>query len=168
MRYFYVIVVWLHLLAAAAWIGGMTFISLVLVPSLRDAELAAHRVALLRETGRRFRRVGWIAVSTLLATGVALLAWRGVGAADLASRAFWASSFGRILAVKLALVAALLALSAVHDFWLGPRANLLLQADPTSPRGIRLRRAASRCGRANLVLALAVLALAAMLARGVS
>jgi uncharacterized membrane protein len=166
MRFLYVGAVWLHILAAIVWIGGMTFLSLILVPALRSPELGASRAGLLHQTGVRFRRVGWISLSVLLGTGVLILALRGVGWADLASTACWGISFGRILAVKLLLVASVLVLSAVHDFWIGPRASRRLRADATAAGADGLRRSATVLGRVNLLLALAIVALAVMLVRG--
>lgn len=166
MRALYLTAVWLHLLAAIVWIGGMTFLSLVVVPALRSPELATSRAALLHRTGLRFRSIGWISLGVLLATGVLMLALRGVGWAELANGAFWVSSFGRILAVKLLLVLLVLGLSAVHDFAIGPLASQRLRAEPGSPEATELRRRASLLGRANLLLALAIVALAVMLVRG--
>ncbi|MBX6378285.1 MAG: DUF4149 domain-containing protein, partial [Clostridia bacterium] len=74
--------------------------------------------------------------------------------------------FGRALVLKLALVVVILALSTVHDFAVGPRATAAARADPASAAAVRLRRLASRLGRLNLLLALAVAALAAALVRG--
>ena len=123
MRLLYLLCVWIHLLAAVVWIGGTTFLTLVLVPVLRKADLGARRAELLHHTGIRFRRVGWIALGTLIGTGILILLLRGVGWTDLTSAAFWASGFGRLLAVKLLVVALLLALSLAHDFVVGPSAR---------------------------------------------
>ncbi|MEW6272928.1 MAG: CopD family protein [Thermodesulfobacteriota bacterium] len=166
MHALYVVSVWLHLLAAMVWIGGMVFLAAVVVPALKSPELAPSRVALLHGTGVRFRRVGWLALGTLLVTGLLNLLLRGYGLTQLTSAALWRSSFGEVLAAKLVLVAVILALSLVHDFVVGPRATRVLRTDPTSPAAARVRRAASWLGRANLLLALAVLALAVMLVRG--
>ena len=166
MRSLYIAAVWLHVLAAIVWIGGMTFLSLILVPALRTPALSATRAAVLHETGVRFRRVGWISLAVLVGTGVLLLALRGVGSADLASGAFWGSAFGSVLAVKLLLVATVVLLSAVHDFRIGPLASRLLRTEPGSARAQRLRAQATLIGRANLLLALAILAAAVMLVRG--
>ena len=67
--------------------------------------------------------------------------------------------------VKLVLVLLVLLLSAVHDFAVGPRAAALKRADPDSVRARSLGRLASRIARANLLLTLAILALAVMLVR---
>ncbi|HEY8515440.1 MAG TPA: CopD family protein [Candidatus Binatia bacterium] len=166
MHALYVVSVWLHLVAAVVWIGGMVFLAAVVVPALRTPELAPSRVALLHVAGVRFRRIGWIAIGTLLVTGVLNLTLRGYGVAQLGSAAFWQSRFGVVLLLKLLVVAVIVTLSVVHDFVVGPRATRVLRANPTSPEAARIRRNASWLGRANLVLALIVLALAVMLVRG--
>jgi uncharacterized membrane protein len=62
-------IVWVHILAAIIWIGGMFFLPLVLVPVLRRQE-PKLRAVLLDAVGRRFRTVGWIAIGLLLVTCV--------------------------------------------------------------------------------------------------
>ena len=62
-------VVFAHIIAAIAWIGGMLFVALVLVPVLRRGPREL-RAALLDRVGRRFRTVGWAAIAVLLVTGV--------------------------------------------------------------------------------------------------
>jgi putative copper resistance protein D len=162
----YLLSVLVHILAAVLWIGGQLFLVLVVVPVTRRLPSRALAVQLIRDTGRRFRAVGWICLLTLLVTGVTNLLLRGIGPGLWSSPEFWAGPFGQTLAWKLALVGAIWALSAVHDFRVGPRASALLAADPAAPAALRLRRMASWMGRLNLLLSLLVLTLALMLVRG--
>lgn len=162
----YILSVWLHVIAASLWIGGMLFLALVLVPALRklpDRRLAAE---LVRASGRRFRGAGWAALGVLTATGLVNLDMRGIGIAMMADAAFWRSAFGSVLAVKLALIVAILGLSLVHDFLIGPRASVAMARVPDSSEARRLRRLASWFGRLNLLIALVVAACGVMLVRG--
>ena len=52
---FYLLLLWIHLLAAIGWIGGMLFLSLVLAPLVRSRKAAADFMALFRLAARRFR-----------------------------------------------------------------------------------------------------------------
>ncbi len=131
---------WIHVLAAATWIGGMLFIALVLVPVTRRLDDAALRTRLIRDTGRRFRTVGWIALGLLVLTGIGNLWFYPI---FLRSPRFHA---------KLGFVLVALVLSVVHDFVLGPRAGQP-GADPT------LRVRASWIARVNVLVALAIVAL---------
>jgi uncharacterized membrane protein len=162
----YLLSVWLHIVAAAVWMGGMVFLGLVLIPVIRRPEYRSAAPLLIHLTGVRFRTVGWTCLGLLLLTGVVNVVYRGLGWADLASAAFWRGGFGGTLAIKLVLVATILLLSAVHDFFIGPRATALLRADPSSPETARFRRQASLMGRINLLLALAAVGLGVMLIRG--
>ena len=162
----YVLSVWIHILAAAFWIGGMLFLVVILVPALRKLEDRQLAVRLVRETGRRFRLAGWIALITLAATGTSNLYLRGVRWPQLMTPEFWKLPFGSVLAAKLSLVLVILVISAVHDFSIGPRASASLQANPTSPEALRLRSLATWFGRLNLLLALIVAACGVMLVRG--
>lgn len=158
--------VWLHLLAAAVWIGGMIFLAVVLLPALRSPGLSDGATEVLHRVAIRFRSVGWVSLVLLLATGVFNLAMVGVGWSDVVGVEMWDSRFGRILAAKLTLVFLILWLSVAHDFFVGPRCVAGLRVNSASPRTQRLRRMASWLGRLNLLLALGVLALAVMLTRG--
>ncbi len=166
MHALYLASVWLHIMAAVAWVGGTLFLVLVLVPAIRQEEFRRIGSALIRFTGLRFRWVGWVCFAIFIITGSVNLAARGIGFAELMEAPFWQGSFGRTLALKLALVAAILGISALHDFRLGPRAAAAWEADPSSAETLRLRRTAVQLGRWNLLLALAVILLGIMLVRG--
>ena len=161
----YQLSVYLHILSAIIWIGGMFFLALVVVPVTRGLP-PQQRVALFGAVGRRFRTVGWICIAVLLVTGTVNLAYRGVTWTNLFTAELWGSPFGTTLALKLALVALMLGLDIYHDFVLGPRSLRLAAAGHAPQDAERLRKRASMLGRAEAVLALVVLALAIMLVRG--
>lgn len=127
----------LHVAAALTWVGGMLFVALVLVPVTRRLDDPALRRRLMHESGVRFRAVGWAAMGLLVATGLVNI-WLRPELLTLGR--FW---------VKVALVALAIALSAAHDFVLGPRAGRP-GATPS------VRPAASWIARVNLLLVLAV------------
>jgi putative copper export protein len=166
MRALYLASVWLHVLAAAAWIGGMVFLVAVLVPVLRGRPFGDVQTELLYRVGLRLRHFGWAMMGLLVATGVANVALLGGRWGDAWSGALWHGAWGRALLAKLVMVGATLGLSAAHDFWVGPRAVALTRAEPGSARSRRYTRWARGMGRLMLVLSLGVLALAVMLPRG--
>jgi uncharacterized membrane protein len=165
MHTLYVFSVWLHILAAITWIGGIFFLVLVVVPWLRGRDQTTAAV-FLRETGTRFRNVAWICFAVLSATGVLNLWIRGVRLESFVQREWLMSPFGHAVVCKLGLFALVLVVSAVHDFVVGPRATLAVEHDPGSPAAKTLRRQASRLGRANALLALLLVALGVILVRG--
>jgi putative copper resistance protein D len=166
VRTLYLLSVGLHLLAAATWIGSLTFFGAVLVPALRAPDLEPIRVRVLTVVGLRYRLVGWLSLAVLVVTGVANLWLRGASLRALADPAFWASPWARVLAWKLALVALLIVVNLLHDVVLGPRAARLLELDPEGEEAAHARRSASWLGRLELILSLAVLVLAVFLVRG--
>jgi len=161
----YQAIVVLHVLAALLWLGGMFFLAVVAAPVLRGVDPPEVRAVLFQRIGLRFRAVGWGAIGVLVATGAASLWLRGVlSGGVLGDRAFWGTPFGRALAWKLAAVAGMVALSAVHDFVLGPRASRL--AGRRDREAVRARRAAAWLARANALLGLLLVWAAVRLARG--
>jgi putative copper resistance protein D len=166
MHALYLISVWLHLLAAIVWIGGMAFLVLVVVPWLRKQGGATDAGRFLRETGERFRNVGWICFAIIALTGTFNLSVRGVRLADLFSSAWRSSAFGKIVLFKLGAFSAVLLVSALHDFVLGPRATRAMMRDPRSAEAQAMRRKASWIARANVLFALALVAAGVMLVRG--
>ena len=168
MQFVYFLSVWLHIMAAVVWVGGTLFLVIVLAPAFRRAEFRGIAAALIRFTALRFRWVGWVCFSLFVFTGIVNLAARGIGLKELRDAAFWQGSFGRTLAIKLMCVAAILVISAFHDFFLGPRAASAWESDAGSVETLRLRRQAVHLGRLNLLLALMVILLGVMLVRGAS
>ncbi|MBT2471977.1 copper resistance protein CopC/CopD [Streptomyces sp. ISL-66] len=92
----------LHLLAVATWLGGLTALL-----------VALHKVpGLEREAIRRFSTVAFVSVIALTATG-AYQSWRQVGSWS----ALTGTDYGRLLLVKLGLVAVLVATAYVSRKW---------------------------------------------------
>lgn len=166
MQTFQFVALLLHILAAMIWVGGMVFLGVVLVPILRDPSLRPQAVHLVQRTGRRFRNLGWFCLLVLVLTGIVNLGRWGVNWDRFSSSALWRSPWGHLLAVKLSLVAAAMALSLLHDFIVGPCASAKLREAPGSVEAQRLRRLASWMGRANLLLGIGIVAFAIMLVRG--
>jgi uncharacterized membrane protein len=154
------LLVWLHLLAAVAWIGSMLFLSLVLVPVLNRETSAAQRGPLYRAIGRRLRLLVWSSIAVLLTTGPLLLLPCVPSLADLSA---WPAE----AKVKVSLVGLLILVTVLHDFWLGPKVARLKAAPEASlpPLDLIQIRLAPWIARSALVLALAVLLAAAALAR---
>lgn len=152
----YILSVYLHILLAAFWIGGMLFLPLVVLPGLRSHP---DRTAILFQTGMKFRLYGWIVLGLLLLTGLGNWYWRGLPFS-------WAflceSGYGRLLGYKLLLFTVMLLLSAVHDFYIGGKAIAQMQQSG----GFRFTLLARWSGRLNLLLALAMAFIGAVLSRG--
>jgi putative copper export protein len=152
--------VWLHLVAAVAWIGGMLFLSLVLAPLVRSRKAVPEFMALFRTAALRFRLVVYGAIVVLLVSGPILLHARGLSLWDPTP---WPS----VLRVKLGMIVLLLILTVVHDLILGPRMRAI-GAKPQEERSRREQtvvRLSPWLPRLSLMLALAILFAAALLAR---
>jgi putative copper export protein len=165
VRLLYFLSDWLHIIAAAIWVGGMIFLSAVVVPLLRHPEIQPHRSRLISLLGLRFRVIGWVALTTLLVTGLYNIFARGFTLQDALSGSLWEGEFGRTLVEKLFTFVIIILLSAAHDFWVGPKVSLLAQKG-NSAELERWRKAASWLGRINLLLALLMVAFGVMLVRG--
>lgn len=166
MHTLYLASVWLHILAAMTWIGGMLFLVTVLVPLLRTPGMRDRAMELFHHVGLRFRVVGWSALGTLVLTGTANVLYRGFTLGQLFTGEAYEGSWGHALAGKLLLVGLIVVSSAVHDFYIGPKATRLAQEGAPADQRERLRRVASWMGRMTLLLALAVVAIAVTLVRG--
>jgi putative copper export protein len=138
-----IVVVWLHVLAAAVWVGGLVYASHLVVPALARGERAY--LALLG----RSRLVAWAAAGLLVLTGLENL-----------RHARWDSGW---LFAKLALVLVLLAMAAHRDFAVLPQATRDVEGGVPPARALAGLR---WLDRALLVLAAAVLFLGVGVARG--
>ncbi|MFF1558085.1 copper resistance protein CopC [Streptomyces sp. NPDC058279] len=92
----------LHLLAVATWLGGLAalLVALYKVPGIE------------REAVRRFSKVAFISVVVLVVTGV-YQSWRQLGSWS----ALTGTSYGRLLLIKVALVAVLVGIAYLSRSW---------------------------------------------------
>ncbi|MEU1198896.1 copper resistance protein CopC [Streptomyces sp. NPDC005813] len=97
----------LHLLAVAAWLGGLSALLTALFRA--PAEDAIDTAAV-----RRFSRLAFGAVVTLVATGI-YQSWRQLGSWS----AFTGTRYGQLLLVKIALVAVLVGIAWISRRWTG-------------------------------------------------
>ncbi len=91
-----------HLAAASIWVGGLVMLAVVVWPTAK---------ALRRDAFLRFSRLATVCIAAILAAGVYLSILRLPHVHDL-----WTQSYGRVLLVKLSLVAVALLWGAVHHF----------------------------------------------------
>jgi putative copper resistance protein D len=109
----------LHLIASAAWIGGLVAFALLLATARRYRHEASAQLA--RDATQRFSVLGIASVATVLGSGI-VNAWILVGSVN----GLIATQYGRLLVLKMALFAGMLAFAAVNRFWLTPRLALPL------------------------------------------
>ena len=120
-----VISIWLHLVTAAVWVGGIAYLVLALFPTFRRLKVTSEeRRAFLGKSVPRFSRLALASVVTLAATGTYNLI---IHSTDLA--AILSSSYGQVLTIKVLLFIILVGIGAVNLLRLSPR----LRAKPEGP-----------------------------------
>jgi copper resistance protein D len=135
----------LHLVAASAWLGGLVSLALLLAAARRHRADGWASVA--REATTRFSVLGMVAVGALVASGI-VNAWILVGSLD----ALIATEYGRLLTLKLCLLAVMLGFAAVNRLWLTPQ---LVAAAEGGPRLNPLRQL-TRNSTIEIVLGLVI------------
>ncbi len=123
------LILWLHIVSASFWVGGMLFLSLVIVPFLRDKP---YKKDFFASAVQRFSFYG-----TFLSLGLLLITGLGI-------TFYIQGGFRRTIYEKLFLFVVILIISLYHDLWAGPRA---LQIE-------RYRKIARYIGIVNLILSL--------------
>jgi putative copper resistance protein D len=151
---------WTHLVAAVVWIGGMMFLTLVLVPVMKTGAAGGQLRTLFRPVALRFRGVVWVSIGALVSTGLVLMSQRVASFGDLHTWPF-------LLKLKLCLVAAMIGVTLIHDFWLGPLVSRQMAArqNDAPPAAGLLVKLSPWLSRIGLLLGLAVLLAAVVLAR---
>ncbi len=166
MQALYHISVFLHILSAIIWIGGMLFLAMIVVPVTRKPDFQAVAGRLYAEISTKFRNVGWACLILIFITGFLNLSGRFGSMGIMSDAAFWTGPFGGALASKISIFILIVLMSIVHDFFVGPRAAKLLAQNPDDPKALKLRKSASWFGRINLLLGLVVVYLAVGMIRG--
>jgi copper resistance protein D len=153
MNTLYHVSVWLHIIGVSFWIGGMLFLPMVLLPSIKDHP---DRRNLLIATGLKFRFAGYIVLTLLLVTGILNMYLRGI---DLSWNFLVISSYGKLVIAKLLLFLLIIAVSLVHD--VQARKKLLSEAER-----MRFKSIARWSGRILLIISLAMAFIGVVLSRG--
>lgn len=103
-----------HLLSAGAWLGGLPAFVLLLWTARRRRKPGWHDLTIT--VTHRFSWLAAISVGTLLATGITN-SWNLLGG----PRDLWTTDYGRLVAFKIVLLAAMIAIATVNKFHLTPR-----------------------------------------------
>ncbi|MER7608360.1 CopD family protein [Nocardioides sp. NPDC127503] len=98
----------LHLSAVSAWVGGLTMLTLCLLPRRRLAELEV--------VVPKFSKVAALSVLTIVVSG-AILLWQIVASVD----GFWATDYSRVLMLKLALFVLVMLAAMKSKHWVDRR-----------------------------------------------
>ena len=164
----YFLSVWLHILAASVWVGGLIYTAAVAVPFALTHEVA-ERQRLLRGLARRFRWIGWASIGVLFITGLGNLTLR-LSPIKL-SQVFNGEVFNpekveRLIAIwlpwKLMLVIVMIGLMAFHDVTSIQAAKRSEGSSDTASGN----RAGSRAAALATLVAILVLYVSVRLVRG--
>ena len=163
MEIIWLLIRWIHVLAAVTWIGGNLTLAMIIVPYFRQNLPPVKRIQLLTQIGKRFEPVVWGCVMILFFTGIGNV-FQSLGL----SSGVEVTAYMRTLLIKLLLFIILLILTAFHSFVLGPKlSNAIegldedLDALPSNVDSIRKRLAivSSMMGVVSLLVLLAAVAL---------
>jgi putative copper export protein len=151
----YDLLVVVHVVSAAVWVGGVVALTFVAVP-VAQRQTGSLRGELLHDFGRRWRPIGWGAFALAVATGMPVAnRWNAFD-----HQVLFDTRFGRLLLLKAGLVALLIALSVAHH-----RLGGVLARQIREGRDQAARRPLVLIGRASLATTLAIPVVAVLLAR---
>ncbi|HEX6361046.1 copper resistance D family protein [Actinophytocola sp.] len=113
----------LHLTGIVLWVGGLAVLLLGLLPRRRPEELAA--------VVPRYSRLAMVSVA-LIVTGGLVLTWQLVGSVG----ALFATDYGRLLLVKVAIFALVLVIAQASRSWVAHRLDfaVVLRGDAATVR----------------------------------
>jgi uncharacterized membrane protein len=149
---------WLHILAATVWVGPQIFLFAAAIPAVRTIQDAKERARVMRVLTRRFGFLAWGAMAVLVITGIG-----NVFEEDVSRKFLFDHNWGIIFQVKMTLVIATIALTALHSFVLGPRLMAMQESVTDEAQIASMRRASIIVSAANALLALGIVFCAALL-----
>ncbi|HZJ19030.1 MAG TPA: hypothetical protein VFD35_01590 [Pricia sp.] len=159
-RELYIFFVFLHVVAACLWLGGMLFLILAFIPGIKDRP---DKVNLIGNVSLKFRTAGSVALVILLVTGIAQLQYRGV---QWTMEYFTGSPFGRTAGLKLLIFMGIVVISIVHDYYIGTLAIEVWKKQGERSKTVKLRNLSRLLGRVSFILALIAVLLGVILGRG--
>ena len=158
------ILTWIHLMAAAIWIGGSLFIGIVFSPLLKTmTDSLEERMKIMIRVGKRFNKIAVPALIILMVTGL-------YSSHVLLSKPelLVSTSYGMFLIIKIILVIALVITYAVHVRIIRKDVEEKIMSNQMSTSQIqKLRKKIIILGEVTVFLSIAILFLASLLDAGV-
>jgi len=158
------IITWIHLVAAAIWVGGSLFIGIVFSPLLKTmTDSLQERMQIMIRVGRRFNKVAVPSLIILMATGL-YSTHMLLGKPEL----LFATSYGIYLTIKIILVIALIITYVIHVRVIRKDIEDKIMSNQMSDSQIqKLRKKIIILGEITVVLSITILFFAALLDAGV-
>lgn len=152
----------LHMAATVAWVGGLTFQSLLL-PSLTRSLEPLARARFYEALARRFQPIAWLSLAILVFTGLSQMAAHPSYAGFLEINGRWAQA----ILIKHLTFGVMVAVAGYQTWSVQPRLArmMLIQAAGAGAEKDEIPRILARIDRLtrlNTILALTVLALTAV------
>jgi len=153
MNELYYINVWLHIIGAAFWIGGMLFLPFVLLPGIKNNP---DRKNLLMATGLKFRFYGYIVLAIMLITGLLNIYLRGI---RFSLDFFIMTRYGQLVDLKIILFVLMITISLMHDLLVGRKVIKQMENQ-------KIKLIARWSGRLLLLIALVMAYIGVLISRG--
>lgn len=167
-NFLHILMVWVHILGVALYVGPQFFLAFAWVPASRNIADLPTRNAAMRTITRKFGMIGGIGLTLIFIAGMYLItAWRtyygvpeDVGFTDV--------RFGVIFIMKMNILLVMLAVVGVHMFVTGPK---LVDAMDAAVNGgaaaeakvKRLRKQSMILSITGLILVLVIMVMGVML-----
>jgi copper resistance protein D len=158
------VITWIHLVAAAIWVGGSLFIGIVFSPLLKTmADSMQERMQIMIRVGRRFNKVAVPSLIILMITGL-YSSHTLLGKPEF----LFSTSYGAFLIIKMILVIALIITYIVHVRVIRKDIEDKIMSNQMPENQIKtLRKKIIILGEITVVLSIAILFFAALLDAGV-
>lgn len=155
---------WIHLLAAAIWVGGSLFIGIVFSPLLKTMYGSIEeRLQIMIKVGKRFNKIAVPSLIILMGTGL-------YNSHILLSKPdlLMATSYGNFLIIKIILVIALIITYIIHVRVIRKDVEEKIMSKQMPLQQIqKLRKKIIILGEITVVLSVAILFFASLLDAGV-
>jgi putative copper export protein len=139
MKMLYLISVFIHIICACIWLGGMFALIIFFIPLRKEN----YFLDMVNKVGNQFKFIGWIILPLLLLTGIFNSFYRG---------------FYTLTWLKILLFSIIVIISAIHDFYIGPKA--------AKTKDKKLIKYSRIIGRINFILAIIMVLLGIFIVRG--
>ncbi len=147
MKTVYYISVFIHIVSACIWFGGMFSLIMFFLPLRKEK----YFLDVIQKAGNQLRFVAWIILPLLFITGFFNLHYRGF---DFS----FSQTYNKIIWLKIILFFIIILISAIHDFYLGPKS--------IATRNEKLIKYSRIIGNINFILALIMIILGIVIVRG--